>query len=85
MTSGTLILVLSWSKSVIAPALGCLPSTDDPVAGILYAPREHDSMYRAMQDIRGYDLAAASWAALTSVRRFDWDDIAATFLEAYRP
>ena len=83
MTSGSLILALSWGKPVIAPALGCLPATVLPAAGRLFDPTAEDPLYAAMLEARELDLAAAASAALASVRRFDWDEIAAATLRAY--
>ena len=83
MTSGSLILALSWGKPVIAPALGCLPATVLPAAGRLFDPSADDPLYAAMLEARELDLAAAASAALASVRRFDWDEIAAATLRAY--
>ena len=83
MTSGSLILALSWGKPVIAPALGCLPTTVQPAAGKLYDPSDDDPLYAAMQEAREFDLGAASQAALASVRQLDWDEIAAATLRAY--
>lgn len=83
MTSGTLMLALSWGRPVIAPALGCLPETVAPDAGILYDPTEPDALYRALLAIRERDLGAAGDAALDCARRFDWDRIAALTMEAY--
>jgi glycosyltransferase involved in cell wall biosynthesis len=84
MTSGTLILALSWAKPVIAPALGCFPATVAPDAGILYDPHQSDALFGAMRAIRDQDLAAASQAALASARRLDWDEIATQTVRAYR-
>lgn len=82
-SSGTLMLALSWGRPVIAPALGCLPETVTPDAGLLYDPEEPDALYRALLELRERDLRAASQAALACARRFDWDQIAALTLEAY--
>jgi glycosyltransferase involved in cell wall biosynthesis len=84
MTSGTLILALSWGRPVIAPALGCLPETVAPDAGILYDPESPDALHQALRAIRDRDLDAAGRAALDCARRFDWDHIADLTLEAYR-
>jgi glycosyltransferase involved in cell wall biosynthesis len=84
MTSGTVILALSWPRPVIAPALGCLPGTIAPGGGILYDAREPGALGRALAAARSLDVAAASHAALEGVRRFDWDEIAAATVEAYR-
>ena len=84
MTSGTLILALSWSKPVIAPAIGCLPMTTQPQAGILFKPDEAGSLQRAMQEIRNRDLATAAQAAFSSVSHLDWDGIAQRTVDAYQ-
>jgi beta-1,4-mannosyltransferase len=84
LTSGTLVLALSWAKPVVAPALGCLPAMVDPAAGRLYDPSQEDALHRALVAIRGCDLGPASAAALACIRRFDWDTIAYRTLEAYR-
>lgn len=83
LTSGTLILALSWGCPVIAPALGCLPETVSPAAGILDDPAVPGALASALLAIRGADLRAAASAALACARRFDWDRIAALTLEAY--
>jgi beta-1,4-mannosyltransferase len=83
LTSGTLTLALSWGRPIIAPALGCLPETVLPDAGILYDPRQPDALTNALRAIRERDPRVTSAAALASVQRFDWGDIAALTLEAY--
>jgi glycosyltransferase involved in cell wall biosynthesis len=83
-TSGTLMLALSWGRPVIAPALGCLPMTVPPLAGILYDPTASDPLPQAMTELRRMDLVRASDAAVAAARRFDWDEIAAATLRAYQ-
>lgn len=83
LTSGTFILALSWGKPVVAPALGCLPATIELGAGIMYDPVADDALFQAMKEIGERDLQAASRVALTSVRRFNWDKIAAATMRAY--
>jgi glycosyltransferase involved in cell wall biosynthesis len=83
MTSGTLMLALSSARPVIAPALGCLPATVSPEAGILYDSQTGDALFDAMVRIRGFDLTASSRAALECARHNDWDDIAAKTERAY--
>jgi glycosyltransferase involved in cell wall biosynthesis len=84
MTSGTVILALSWSRPVLAPALGCLPMTVAPGGGILYDPSAPAALPGALEQARRLDLDAAGRAAFEGVRRFDWDTIARATLEAYR-
>ncbi|HEX6868745.1 MAG TPA: glycosyltransferase family 4 protein [Candidatus Limnocylindrales bacterium] len=83
-TSGTVVLALSWARPVVAPALGCLPMTVLPGAGVLYDPDEPDALFRALQAVRTLDPVASAEVALASVARFDWDEIAAATIEAYR-
>ena len=83
-TSGSLVLALSWGLPVVAPALGCLPTTVLPGAGVLYDPDDPLGLVHALSAVRELDPGAAAEAALASVRRFEWDDIAARTIEAYR-
>jgi glycosyltransferase involved in cell wall biosynthesis len=83
-TSGTLMLALSWGRPVIAPALGCLPATVTPEAGILYDPTDPEGLASALRSIRRWRLPAASEAAAACARRLDWDDIATLTEQAYR-
>jgi glycosyltransferase involved in cell wall biosynthesis len=82
-TSGTLMLALSWGRPVVAPALGCLPATVTPEAGILYDPDDREGLSTALRSIRGWSLHGASEAALACARRLDWDEIAALTEQAY--
>jgi hypothetical protein len=84
MTSGTVILALSWPKPVLAPALGCLPVTVARGGGILYDSSQPEALTRALEAARGLDLEAAARAALEGVAPFDWDGVARATLEAYR-
>jgi hypothetical protein len=84
MTSGTVILALSWPRPIVAPSLGCLPATVPGDAGILYDPGAPRALPEALERIRGFDLEAAAHAGLQGVQRFDWDAIGAATLEAYR-
>jgi len=84
MSSGSVVLALSHARPVIAPALGCLPSTLLPGGGILYDPKRKDALLEAMREVQGWDRDAASETALASVQRLDWDGIAKKTLEAYR-
>lgn len=84
LTSGTVMLALSWPRPVVVPALGCLPTTVAPGGGILYDPAAPEALGRALCEARGLDRAAAERAALAGVERFDWDSIARATLAAYQ-
>jgi glycosyltransferase involved in cell wall biosynthesis len=84
LTSGTVILALSWKKPIIVPALGCLPEliTDD--IGIMYDPTDCDALRQAMLDIRQRDLQAMGERAHRRMQELSWEHIAVETLRAYQ-
>lgn len=84
LTSGSLILAMSFGRPVVAPRLGCLAETVDPDAGILYEPRDLGALRAALEAALGSDLEAMGRRSLESARRLDWGRIADATLRAYR-
>ena len=84
LTSGTVVLALSWKKPVIVPALGCLPELVTDEMGILYDSGDEDGLMRAMADIRTRDCPGMGESGYRRIGSFDWDGIAALTLRAYR-
>ena len=84
LTSGSAILALSFGRPVIAPALGCLPETVPPTAGILYDPDAPDALRDALAVALAADLPALGEGALARARELDWGPIAARVAEVYR-
>ncbi|MFN8623180.1 MAG: glycosyltransferase [Chloroflexota bacterium] len=84
LTSGSAILALSFGLPVVAPALGCLPETVPPDAGILYDPASPDALAAALTRALAADLPAMRDAALGAARALDWDTIAAATTARYR-
>lgn len=84
LTSGTVILALSWKKPIILPALGCLRELMTEGMGIMYDPTDPDALRKAMVDIRTEDVRAMGENAYRRVSTFGWDRIAALTLEAYQ-
>jgi glycosyltransferase involved in cell wall biosynthesis len=84
LTSGSAILALSFGRPVIAPALGCLPETVPPTAGVLYDPDAPDALAGAIREALGQDLGAQGAAARAQAEELDWASIAATTAALYR-
>jgi glycosyltransferase involved in cell wall biosynthesis len=84
MTSGSVIMALSFGRPVVAPAKGCLPELLDEELGIVYAPGQAGALGLAMEAIRERDLAACGRAAFRRARSLSWGPIARLTLEAYR-
>lgn len=76
LTSGTVILCLTYGIPVIAPSLGCLPELITPEAGILYFPDESQSFAQALISIKKSNLKNMSLAAKRITRNLKWEEIA---------
>ncbi|MCC6832857.1 MAG: glycosyltransferase [Thermoleophilia bacterium] len=84
LTSGRAILALSFGRPVVAPALGCLPETVPPTAGVLYDPAAPDALSGALRTALSGDLAAMGAAARARAEALDWGPIAAATAALYR-
>ena len=84
LTSGSAILALSFGRPVVAPALGCLPETVPPAAGVLYDPDAPDALGVAIREALAGDLAAMGVAARKRAEQLDWSTIAAATAALYR-
>lgn len=84
LTSGSAILALSLGRPVVAPALGCLPETVPPAAGIRYDPDAPDALAGALRAALDADLAAMGVAARATADALAWGPIAAATAAAYR-
>jgi beta-1,4-mannosyltransferase len=77
LTSGSVILAMSFSRPVIAPSLGCLPElVEDGVTGFLYDSDDSDGLQQAMERALQADLEKMGEHAYETVESFDWDSIA---------
>jgi glycosyltransferase involved in cell wall biosynthesis len=84
LTSGSAILALSFGRPVVAPALGCLPETVPPTAGILYDPDTPGALGDALRAALDGDLASLGEGALAQARELDWGPIAEHTAALYR-
>ena len=86
LTSGSLILAMSFGLAVIAPRLGCLPETVAPNGALLYDPADLAGLDAALEAALAADLAAMGERNREHIGQFDWVRVAdATIRLAYEP
>ena len=84
LTSGSVILAMTYGLPVIAPALGCLPELVTPEAGILYDPAASDALVSALRRIKTMDTVQMGQAAQRITDALRWEDIAQQTAAIYR-
>lgn len=84
LTSGAVILAMSFSKPVLAPAIGCIPETLDIEGSFLYEPSEKDGLVKAMRQVFDADLEKMGKHNFELAKQFRWDDIAKRTYDVYR-
>ncbi len=84
LTSGSAILALSHGRPVIAPAMGCLPSTLPADATFLYDPDAEGALAGALREAATSDLTAMGARARAYAETLDWGPIAEQTAELYR-
>jgi beta-1,4-mannosyltransferase len=83
LTSGSMLLAMSFAKAVIAPRLGCIPETVDEQCAILYEPRGGESLLQALVAAAGCDAAAMGAASRRRAEQLTWEEAARTSALAY--
>lgn len=86
LTSGAVILAMSFGKACIAPDIGCISSTITRSANYLYSPVGLDGLIPAVQQaIEEKDkLPAAGQENYERAQQLDWDTIAADTARLYK-
>jgi glycosyltransferase involved in cell wall biosynthesis len=84
LTSGSVILAMSYGLPVIAPALGCLPELVTPLAGLLYDPDDPTALGRALCAIKEKDTTEMGAEAQRTADSLRWADIARQTAAIYR-
>ena len=84
LTSGSVILGMTYGLPVIAPALGCLPELVPPDAGLLYDPADQTGLGNVARKVKEMDLAAMGARAQSIAAQLRWDDIARRTAAIYR-
>ncbi len=83
MTSGSVILAMSFGRPIIAPRLGCLPELVGTEAGFIYEAGDVAGLATAIQQASHADLAAMGAAAKQRVDAATWQDLAVGTLAIY--
>jgi beta-1,4-mannosyltransferase len=83
LSSGSVMLALSFGKPVIAPTLGCLTELITSEVGILYDPSYDRGLYDALCLSLDLDIVAMGGAAYLKAKEFSWQQTAKKTLVAY--
>ncbi len=84
LTSGSMMLAMSFGKAVIAPSLGCLREHSKSPGVFLYDPGADDGLLRSMRRAFHVDLTERGRRNYEYVLPFSWDAIAERTLAVYR-
>lgn len=84
LTSGAVILAMSFGKPVIAPAIGCIPETLDSGGSFLYNPSVKDGLVKSMKQAFNADLIKMGNHNFELAKKLNWDDIARKTYEVYK-
>jgi beta-1,4-mannosyltransferase len=84
LTSGSMMLAMSFAKAVIAPRLGCIPETVDEGCAILYEPRGGEGLLEALVAAAGRDAATMGASCRRRAEQLTWEEAARTSALAYR-
>jgi glycosyltransferase involved in cell wall biosynthesis len=83
LTSGSIILGLSFGLPIIAPEHGCLPELINSQTGILFKDQDPEGLLHAMQSIQKMDLSNMGQAAYNCAEALDWAKIAHATRDLY--
>lgn len=75
LTSGSVVLALSFGRPVIAPRLGCIPETVGDCDDLLYDPDEPDALADALERALSADLDELGRRSADRATELDWEEI----------
>lgn len=84
LTSGSLILAMSYGKPLIAPRLGSIPETIGAADWLLYNPKEEEGLLYAIKNSTLVDLDALGQLVSEMCDRLDWSAIAQKTFQVYQ-
>ena len=76
LTSGSLMLAMSYNKPIIAPRIGGIPETLESADSLLYEPSDRDGLLKALEASSQIDLAELSARVGQISDRLNWKEIA---------
>ena len=83
LTSGSVLLAMSFGKAIVVPRIGCISETLDPQGSFLYDPNDVDGLSGAMQNALSGDLDAMGQYNRVIAEKFNWMKIAQLTLDVY--
>jgi len=83
LTSGSVMLALSFGRPLIAPALGCLSELITPSTGVLYDPSEPSGLREALEKCTTIDLNQMGQNAQKVAESYSWRNAAKETYAAY--
>lgn len=86
-TSGSVILAMSFGKTCIVPALGCVPELLDESGGFLYNPGNREGLLQALNQAKAKKSCLTEMGAYNKkyILRLSWKDIAKKTMKVYSP
>lgn len=84
LTSGSLILALSFGKPVICPKIGCIPETLDENTGFLYDPDDENGLLKSFKNASASNLHDMGKKAHDKVNALSWKLIAKHTYAGYK-
>jgi len=84
LTSGAVILAMSFGKPIIAPAIGCIPDVLDSEGSILYDLSEKEGLLKAMKQALDANLKKMGEHNFELAKHLRWDKIAKRTYEVYQ-
>jgi beta-1,4-mannosyltransferase len=86
LTSGAVILAMSFGRPCLAPKLGCIRETLDERGALLYDPADEDGLRAALEAaaVRREELPAMGRHNLRLAEQLNWDEIGHTTASLYR-
>jgi beta-1,4-mannosyltransferase len=84
LTSGAVMLAMSFGKPIIAPLIGCIPDVLDNEGGLLYNPSDDNGLLEAMRHALDADLIKMGKHNLELAKQLQWDDIAKRTYKIYQ-
>lgn len=85
LTSGGVLLAMSFGRACLAPRMGCIPDVLDDQGAILYDPDQTDGLYRALASTieRRSELDALGAYNLQRTDAWGWDHVGNMTAEVY--
>jgi beta-1,4-mannosyltransferase len=84
LTSGAVILAMSFGRPVIAPSVGCIADVLDDEGGFMYSASDPQGLIKAMRGALDANLIRMGNHNRRVAERLEWDEIGQETYEVYR-